>query len=258
MVDQKTDKLVGEPLKRGGSYCLFHTVIFCAKQAFVGDAIVVFLDLETTGLSIFLDHIVEMGVVANTGEIFSTVVKPPVPSPSSSVHGIDNTELAKGPAFPEAFARLVRFLDGLSENALSEDESSTDELAVSRLKSSIPDVILVAHNGIRFDFPMLLSECYRCNMSLDAMSKWKYADTLAVARVLDPILFGGCMKLQCMLRISAANALRAHRALDDAIALRSVTAHLSDALGVSILRLLENFVVQLDGPTSVAQLSVVI
>ena len=258
MVDQKTDKLVGEPLKRGGSYCLFHTVIFCAKQAFVGDAIVVFLDLETTGLSIFLDHIVEMGVVANTGEIFSTVVKPPVPSPSSSVHGIDNTELAKGPAFPEAFARLVRFLDGLSENALSEDESSTDELAVSRLKSSIPDVILVAHNGIRFDFPMLLSECYRCNMSLDAMSKWKYADTLAVARVLDPILFGGCMKLQCMLHISAAHDLRAHRALDDAIALQSVTTHLSDALGVSILRLLEFVVVQLDAPASLAQLSVVI
>jgi DNA polymerase III alpha subunit (gram-positive type) len=149
-------------------------------------------------------------------------------------------------------------LDGLSENALSEDESSTDELAVSRLKSSIPDVILVAHNGIRFDFPMLLSECYRCNMPLDAMNNWKYADTLAVARVLDQIVFGGCMKLQCMLRISAAHDLRAHRALDDAIALRSVTSHLCDTLGVSILRLLEFVVGQLDAPTSLAQLSVVI
>ena len=114
------------------------------------------------------------------------------------------------------------------------------------------------HNGIRFDFPMLLSECYRCNMPLDAMNNWKYADTLAVARVLDQIVFGGCMKLQCMLRISAAHDLRAHRALDDAIVLRSVTTHLSDTLGVSILRLLELFVVQLDASTSLAQLSVVI
>jgi DNA polymerase III epsilon subunit-like protein len=258
MVDKKTGKLVGEPLKRGGSYCLFHTVIFCATEVSVEDAIVVFLDLETTGLSIILDHIVEMGVVANTGEVFSTVVKPPVLSSIPSVHGIEDTELAKGPAFPEAFARLVRFLDGLSENALSEDESSTDELAVSHLKSVIPDVILVAHNGIRFDFPMLLSECYRCNMPLDAMNNWKYADTIAVARVLDPIVFGGCMKLQCMLHISAAHDLRAHRALDDAIALQSVTTHLSDALGVSILRLLEFVVVQLDAPASLAQLSVVI
>ena len=122
----------------------------------------------------------------------------------------------------------------------------------------MPDLIVVAHNGMRFDFAMLLSECYRCNMTLDAMNKWKYVDTLALTRASDPMLFGGCMKLQCMLRVAVTHGLRAHRALDDAIALRSVTIHFSHRLGVSMLDLLKLFVVQLETAGSIAQLSVVV
>ena len=55
------------------------------------------------------------------------------------------------------------------------------------------------HNGIKFDFPFLLSECYRARLPLDFFTKLKYVDTLSIVRAIDGQLYGGCMKLQCML-----------------------------------------------------------
>ena len=76
MVDAVSQKLVCEPLKRGGRHCLFHACLFCVKPAVLGDAIIVFLDLETTGLSVLTDHIVEIGCVDAKGVVLTTVVNP--------------------------------------------------------------------------------------------------------------------------------------------------------------------------------------
>ena len=46
------------------------------------DAVVVFLDLETSGRSILTDNIVEIGVVGEYGATFSTVVCPFISSPN--------------------------------------------------------------------------------------------------------------------------------------------------------------------------------
>ena len=70
MVDALSGNLVAEPLKRGGSHCLYHAVYFCAREVVVQDTVVVFLDLETTGLSILTDNIVEIGVVDEHGATF--------------------------------------------------------------------------------------------------------------------------------------------------------------------------------------------
>ena len=218
MVDALSGKLVSEPLKRGGSYCLYHAVYFCARAVAVQDAVVVFLDLETSGLSIITDNIVEVGVVDEYGATFSTVVCPPFVPAGPTVHGIEESEMQQGPTFARAFERLTRFIDNLAENAVSDGESSADELmALPNLKSELPEVVLVAHNGMRLDFAMLLSECCRCSLPLGLFTRWKYVDTLDVARATG--LFD-CVKLQCMLRATGcAGELRAHRALDDASAL---------------------------------------
>ena len=66
---------------------------------------------------------------------------------------------------------------------------------------------------------------------------------------------GECRKLQCAFRAcSRPSCLRAHRALDDCIALGVVVEHVSARLGVSKLRLLRHFARRMDEAATVAQL----
>ena len=68
-----------------------------------------------------------------------------------------------------------------------------------------------------------------------------------------------CVKLQCMhLAAGCASELRAHRALDDAIALRGVVNYAAESLGVSTLKLMQRFACELDLTASVANLSSVL
>ena len=54
-------RLIGAPLQRGGKYCRLHTRPFCKFPAeFDGPAVVLLLDLETTGVDVASDQIVEL------------------------------------------------------------------------------------------------------------------------------------------------------------------------------------------------------
>ena len=110
--------------------------------------------------------------------------------------------------------------------------------------------------GVKFDFPMLCSECYRNDVCLDYLANWKYIDTLEVFRALEGQIHGGCVKLQCLLRhLAPAEELRAHRALDDCYALRSVVDTLAASFGVSSSLLLKPFVVEFDSNATLLNLS---
>ena len=82
--------LVAAPLLAGGSCCLFHMSTFVVQSAPTDNMLVTFLDLETTGLSLADDRIVEIGALALlSGAAFSTVVKPVgAQSSATCVHGI--------------------------------------------------------------------------------------------------------------------------------------------------------------------------
>ena len=52
---------VAAPLRRGSPFCLLHTRPFCTKPAMVeGPIVVMYLDLETTGVDPSRDRIVEL------------------------------------------------------------------------------------------------------------------------------------------------------------------------------------------------------
>ena len=86
------------------------------------------------------------------------------------------------------------------------------------------------------------------------MTAWVYVDTLDVLRVKDHT--GECNKLQCAFRsCSGPPSLRAHRALDDCIALRSVVQHISASLGVAPFVLLRQFASRMDENATCAQLT---
>ena len=97
---RENGRLVCDPLLNGGNYCLYHTVIFNYLHVKIDDAIVVYLDFETTGLDVMKHNIVGIGVVEHSSSgVFRTVVCPPK-FETNTVHGIADDELRQGPTFP--------------------------------------------------------------------------------------------------------------------------------------------------------------
>ena len=115
-------RLVAEPLRRGGEYCVFHARPFCVRPVSLDESravILVLLDLETTGVDVARDRIVEIAAVHAPGDYrfvggsFSTVVRvdPAILSErggeAAVVHGISDEEIALGPDFVEAWRRFL-------------------------------------------------------------------------------------------------------------------------------------------------------
>ena len=259
-------RLVAEPLRRGGSYCRFHARPFVARAMEERDqaesAMIVFLDFETTGLDVTKDEIVEIGALdARAGAVFSTVVCPGDVPAGPAVHGIDPAEIAEGPPFPEVWRRFVAFVDGAISMATVSDDSDSSQEDLPGLHTVLPEdppvLVLAAHNGLRFDFAMLLCECLRHNVSLAPLQRWLFVDTLAVLQADRDA--SECMKLQCLVRSAGqVDGLRAHRALDDCYALSGVIQRVAWRRGVSLWSLMRGFALVLDLPASCAQIAVLV
>ena len=236
---------------------MFHTVLFRVAPAKVRDSIVVYMDLETSGLDVLSDKIVEIGaLIEGSRFMFSTVVNPgqdeSIDEPS--VHGIETSELLSGPCFAEAFWRFHAFLRHASLSVVDDEGDSEDDQLFATAMKPDQDIVIVSHNGLKFDFPFLLSECLRARIDPAHMAAYVYVDTLDVLRSTDSV--GECQKLQCAFRASGGHSgLQAHRALDDCIALGAVVGHMSASLGVTPWMLLRHFATRLDVESTCAGLS---
>ena len=165
-------RCVAEPLRKGGTFCAMHTVLFPRAPAMACESIVAYIDLETNSLDVS-GNIVEIGaLVDDSRATFSTVVHPgrDAPIEDASVHGIPHQELLSGPTFAEAFARLDAFLRYASLSVLESDGDSEDGRSPAVTMRQDLQVCLVAHNGAKSDFPFLLSECMRASVGPSVMS----------------------------------------------------------------------------------------
>ena len=207
---------ITQPLRSGCDYCLMHLPLLVTTPRSVASVLVLYIDFETSGLDVMTDHIVEIGLLSEGGQCFSTVIRPPNLKPGPHVHGIDNEELCQGPCFHQAFARMIDFVQHLQVVDIETSESSEDELKAACFKHPDPEILLVAHNGRKFDFPFLLSECFRNELLWDDIVAWTFVDSLDVVKAVDAGLYGSCPKLQCLRSTLAqdADSLQAHRALD--------------------------------------------
>lgn len=271
-------RLVAGPLRRGGPFCVFHAMP-CQTIAAAppGDSIVLvfFLDLETTGIDVGLDRVVEIaatqavGSSETVGVSFATTVHVERSifeargMEAIKVHGISAEESAQSPSFPEAWSRFVAFVADIINMTLEVSSSSSGEEATgdagrreARPAERPPSVLVAAHNGIRFDFAVLLFECYRHRLSFSNLGDWFIVDTLSLLRAVGANEDGHCLKLQCMTqKMHRGQGLRAHRALDDCIALRSVLDLAAARLDCSLQDLLLKFVRKIDIEGSLAQVS---
>ena len=236
---------------------MLHTVLFCVEPAHVRDAIVCYMDLETDGLDCLSGRIVEIaGILEDSSCVFSTVVNPGFGACTDqpSVHGIAHDELLAGPCFAEAFRRFGEFLRYASLSTPDMEHDSEDDQNTATAMRPDLDVMIVAHNGIKFDFPFLCAEILRAGIAPVDMAAWVYVDTLDVLRVTDHT--GECNKLQCAFRsCSGPPSLRAHRALDDCLALGAVVRHISASLGVAPFVLLRQFASRMDDNATFSQLT---
>ena len=159
---------MAEPLRRGGDHCLFHSQPFATRPADCeGAIIIVMIDLETTGLDISRDRVLEIAASEAPscpwmcGAAFATVVSADTVGSTdraTQVHGISSEEIRLGPSFPMAWARFMVFVDNLANVALHEysDDSDADPDEVPpRPPSEPPKLLLAAHNGIRSRDPFV-------------------------------------------------------------------------------------------------------
>ena len=143
----------------GGDRCLLHMDFFkvCTGTPLPdkGGLAVFHLDFESTGLDIFSDQVVEIGVLeARTGASFATTVHPygPLAEFGENVHSIAAAEITHGPVFGVVFERLCSFLNAVVDNALQESDSESDGDSGNhplQLMLPSPQIVLVAHNGSR-------------------------------------------------------------------------------------------------------------
>ena len=116
-----------------------------------------------------------------------------------------------------------------------------------RIAEVSPTVVIAAHNGVKYDFTMLLCECERNKLPWQRMEQWLFVDTLYIFNAI-PMDLGGCKKLQCVSRFCSGcdHGLAAHRALADTMVLRAVVEHLAECLSVSLEELIRPFCQRLD------------
>src|ERR1017187_5035844 len=102
-----------------------------------------FFDLETTGVDVAADRIVELAVLKllpnGTEQTFHTLINPGVPIPvsASEIHGIRDEDVRDKPQFRQITDGLVKFLEGCD---------------------------LARFNMIQFDLPLLKAEFSRAGI----------------------------------------------------------------------------------------------
>ena len=158
------------------------------------------IDLETTGKDIASCEVVEIGAVrVRDGRVvaeFHELVKPAIEieAQASAVHSITAADVANAPSFAEVWPRLRDFCG---------------------------NDMLVAHNGYRFDFPVLR----RMAAGLPGVSSMSTYDTLPLAKELYP----DSRRLENLAHKFGVDTGRSHSAIDDARALAKVFLRLTEA-----------------------------
>ncbi len=125
---------------------------------------IVFFDLETTGINIAADRIVEiawMKVDLNGNETSKTQrINPgmPIPENVTAIHGISDEDVKDAPTFNEIARSLAKEIEGCD---------------------------LAGYNSIRFDIPLLAEEFLRAGVDID-LSKRKFVDVQVIFMKMEP------------------------------------------------------------------------
>jgi DNA polymerase-3 subunit epsilon len=149
-----------------------------------------FIDLETTGINVTSDRIVELSVlkISPNGkeEWLTSRVNPemPIPPKSTSIHGITDEDVAESPTFKGIARNLSAFLEGCD---------------------------LAGYNAIKFDIPMLAEEFLRANIDF-SFQKRRYVDVQVIFHKKEQRTLAAAYLFYCKKELEGAHGSKADTA----------------------------------------------
>lgn len=142
-----------------------------------------FIDLETTGVNLGLDRIVEIAIVKilpdGTKSVKRKLLNPEmaIPKASSDIHGITDEMVKDAPTFKQVAHELKQMLDGCD---------------------------LAGYNSNRFDIPLLMEEFLRVQVDFD-MKNRKLLDVQNIFHKMEPRTLGAAYKFYCNKALDGAH-----------------------------------------------------
>ena len=149
-----------------------------------------FIDLETTGINVSSDRIVELSVlkISPNGkeEWMSTRVNPEmaIPAKTTAIHGIRDEDVVNSPTFREVAKNLAVFLEGCD---------------------------LAGYNAIKFDIPVLAEEFLRVNIDFN-FRKRKYIDVQVIFHKKEQRTLAAAYLFYCRKELHDAHSSKADTA----------------------------------------------
>lgn len=146
-----------------------------------------FLDLETTGVNIATDRIVEIFILKinpdGTSQKKYKLINPgiPIPPASSEIHGITDDKVKDAPAFKDVANELRQFLEGAD---------------------------LGGYNSNRFDIPLLIEEFLRVGLDFD-MGNRRLLDVQHIFHTMEKRTLSAAYQFYCQKDLVDAHSAEA-------------------------------------------------
>ena len=146
-----------------------------------------FIDLETTGINVSSDRIVELSVlkVSPNGkeEWMSTRINPEmiIPPKSTAIHGIRDEDVSDAPTFRGIAKNLASFLEGCD---------------------------LAGYNAIKFDIPVLAEEFLRVNIDFNFLKR-RYIDVQVIFHKKEQRTLSAAYQFYCQKDLQGAHGSKA-------------------------------------------------
>jgi len=145
------------------------------------------IDLETTGINLGIDRIIEIGMVKilpdGNKSVKRRLVNPemPIPQVTTDLHGITNEMVKDAPTFKQVAHEVKQFLDSCD---------------------------LGGYNSNRFDIPMLMEEFLRAEVEFDMKSR-KLIDVQKIFHMMEQRTLSAAYKFYCEKILDGAHSAEA-------------------------------------------------
>ena len=148
---------------------------------------IAFIDLETTGVNLSSDRIVEIAIIKLMTDGTKLVKRKlintqmPIPQVTSDIHGITNDMVKDAPTFKQVANEIKQFIENCD---------------------------LAGYNSNRFDIPILMEEFLRAEIELDLLDR-KMVDVQHIFYTMEPRTLTAAYKFFCSKELVNAHSAEA-------------------------------------------------